>query len=621
MGKHSPIKLVHIFTVPSSLEFISGQAGYMKDRGFELCAISSPGKALDEFGKREGVRVLGVQMERRITPLKDVIALVKLTKRIREISPNIAIAHTPKAGLLGMIGAWLVGVPVRIYYIRGLPFMTKRGLRRSLLRITERLSSLLAHRIFCVSHTVRGIALSESLCPRSKIKVILNGSGNGVDAERKFNKEIAGERARIETRRACGIPDEALVVGYIGRIARDKGLAELAEAWNGISGRFSEAHLLIVGPFDPYDPLPVQVEAKLRAAPRIHLVGHQKDVARFYAAMDVFVLPSYREGFPNCLLEAAAMELPIVTTDIPGCTDLIDDGITGALVPSKDPLALRDAIVSYLVNPDLRRRHGEAARERVLRDFAQEQIWEATYCEWLRLLEERGKRVSARVDEELGAAGRHRRLSSTQRAIKRLMDIAGSLLGLVVFAPTFAAITACILATMGPPVVFRQERSGLNGKPFNIYKFRTMRAQRDESGSLLSDEERLTPIGRFLRATSLDELPELFNVLKGDMSLVGPRPLLMKYLGRYTWEQARRLEVKPGITGWAQINGRNALSWSEKFALDVWYVDNHSPLLDAKILLLTLPKVLKREGIGKGATTVAEEFMGAREGPRMGRRA
>jgi len=164
---------------------------------------------------------------------------------------------------------------------------------------------------------------------------------------------------------------------------------------------------------------------------------------------------------------------------------------------------------------------------------------------------------------------------------------------------------------MGRPVLFKQMRPGLNGKPFYMYKFRTMTYERDEQGTLLSDELRLTGLGRFLRSTSLDELPELFNILKGDMSLVGPRPLLMQYLDRYTPEQARRHEVKPGITGWAQVNGRNAISWEEKFALDVWYVDNCSLWLDMKILLMTLVKVFKREGISAAGEATMPEFMGS----------
>ena len=188
-------------------------------------------------------------------------------------------------------------------------------------------------------------------------------------------------------------------------------------------------------------------------------------------------------------------------------------------------------------------------------------------------------------------------LKRVQAHLKRVFDVVVSATALVVLAPVMGLIALAVWRTMGRPVLFRQARPGLHGKPFVMYKFRTMRDLRDAGGNLLPDEARLTPFGRWLRATSLDELPELVNVLRGEMSLVGPRPLLMEYLERYTPEQARRHEVKPGITGWAQIHGRNNLSWEERLRLDVWYVDHWSLWLDLKILWRTLWMVLRREGI------------------------
>lgn len=194
---------------------------------------------------------------------------------------------------------------------------------------------------------------------------------------------------------------------------------------------------------------------------------------------------------------------------------------------------------------------------------------------------------------------------------KRLIDIAGAAVALILFFPIMTLVAICIRMTMGSPVLFRQVRPGLGGKPFVLHKFRTMtRAQRDDGVS--SDARRLTKLGRFLRSTSLDEVPELFDVLRGEMSLVGPRPLLMQYLDRYTPEQARRHEVKPGVTGWAQVNGRNALSWEEKFTFDVWYVDHRSLLLDVKILALTICKILSRQGIHQPGQATMEEFTGAK---------
>ena len=183
-----------------------------------------------------------------------------------------------------------------------------------------------------------------------------------------------------------------------------------------------------------------------------------------------------------------------------------------------------------------------------------------------------------------------------------------SIVGVLVLSPLLMVIALIVRIKLGPPILFKQKRPGLHGAPFTIYKFRTMSDASDEKDNLLSDVDRLTQLGRFLRATSLDELPELFNVIKGEMSLVGPRPLLMQYLDRYTPEQARRHDVKPGITGWAQINGRNAITWEEKFKLDVWYVDNQSFWLDIKIIFMTIVKVLKREGISADGQATMQEF-------------
>jgi sugar transferase EpsL len=194
--------------------------------------------------------------------------------------------------------------------------------------------------------------------------------------------------------------------------------------------------------------------------------------------------------------------------------------------------------------------------------------------------------------------------------LKRLLDIILSATGLIMLSPLLIILAVIIRLKMGNPVLFRQKRPGLCSRGFVIYKFRTMTDQADKSRQLLPDEKRLPALGRFLRSTSMDELPELFNVLKGDMSIVGPRPLMMKYLDRYTPEQARRHEVKPGITGWAQINGRNAISWEDKFKLDVWYVDNWNVLLDIKIILKSIWMVIARQGITQQGRATVDEFMG-----------
>lgn len=197
--------------------------------------------------------------------------------------------------------------------------------------------------------------------------------------------------------------------------------------------------------------------------------------------------------------------------------------------------------------------------------------------------------------------------------LKRVFDVLLSLFGLIALAPVFLIVCWAIRRKLGSPILFRQVRPGLDGKPFEMIKFRTMRDARDSEGNPLDDALRMTSFGQFLRASSLDELPELWNVLKGDMSLVGPRPLLMEYLPLYDHEQYRRHQVRPGITGWAQVNGRNALSWADKFVMDVWYVDNRTLLLDLKIVLLTVKKVFLREGISAEGEVTMSKFNGNKQ--------
>lgn len=199
--------------------------------------------------------------------------------------------------------------------------------------------------------------------------------------------------------------------------------------------------------------------------------------------------------------------------------------------------------------------------------------------------------------------------------LKRCFDIMLALAALVLLSPVLLVTALLVARNLGRPVLFRQTRPGLNGEPFTILKFRTMRDALDDKGNSLPDSERLTPFGRRLRSSSLDELPELINVLRGDMSLVGPRPLIMPYLERYTPRQARRHELRPGITGWAQVNGRNTVDWEQRFELDVWYVDNHSLLLDLRILWLTVLTVLKRDGVSAEGHVTMPEFMGSRDQP------
>ncbi len=365
---------------------LRGQLSFMQQSGFKVHVVSSPGVELDEFALHEGVTPHSISMSRRISPLRDVVSLMRLWWLLRAMRPEIVDAHTPKAGLLAMLAGWLARVPVRIHHMHGLLFPTRTGLSRWFIRWMQKLSCFFAHRVICVSQSMREVMIAEQVCPPEKVRVLLNGSINGVDANGRFRPPSDDGATRRATRASFGISDGALVLGFIGRVVRDKGIVELVSAWQSLRAEFADLHLLIVGPFESGDPVPSETSLALKSDSRVHLLGLDRDTPRLYSAMDLLVLPSYREGFPLVAIEAASMALPVVTTRVTGCVDAVRDGVTGMLVPARDDKSLADAIRSYLHHPGLRRRHGEAARARVLQELSQEAIWAATRDEYRSLI-------------------------------------------------------------------------------------------------------------------------------------------------------------------------------------------------------------------------------------------
>ena len=415
-----PIRLVHIMTVPYSFTYLAGQVRFMKARGFEIYGLSAPGKLLSLFSEREGVSVQAVEMTKRITPIRDLVALVRIWRWLRLVRPDIVQAHTPKGGLLGMLGAWLARVPVRIYQLHGLRFVTATGWKRKVLIWSEKWSCRLAHQVLCVSASVRAQALDAGIGHAEKIKVLLNGSCNGVDSTNRFNPLKVPVSVRGDTRAKCHIPNDAAVLGFIGRIAWSKGIVELAEAWSDLRNEFPDLHLLMVGPIETEDPIPMRVDEQLRRDPRVHLIGEEWDTPPLYASMDMVLLPTYREGLPTVLLEAAAMSLPVVATRVAGCVDVVEDGITGILVPPYDSLSLAGAIRRYLENPELRRQHGSAAREKVVREFSQQTIWHAVYQEYIRCLLK--KKLASPLSEPVPGISQNDQLESPLDGQHRATD-------------------------------------------------------------------------------------------------------------------------------------------------------------------------------------------------------
>lgn len=393
-------RLLHVTTVPMTLCFVAGHVAHAKSRGFDVHVLSSPGEALDEFARDLQVEAHAVPMARRIAPLSDLAALWGIVRVMRRVRPTIVDAHTPKGGLLAMMAAALCRVPVRVYHQHGLPLMTATGLKRRLLRWTERVACRLAHQVICISPRLREVLIGEGLCPPGRITVLEHGSIDGVEAAGKFDPAGVSTEWAERVRARYQIPSTASVIGFVGRVVRDKGLIELVQAWRGLREEWPSLHLLVAGPFESEDPIPPDVEATLRSDPRIHLAGMVHDMPSIYRTLDLLVLPSYREGFNTALLEAAAMGLPVVATRIPGCVDAVQDGETGLLVPARDAQALKAAIAAYLGDPELRRRHGASGRRRVRRDFEPGRLRDALFQEYVRLLGRRG------CDEVVACVGR-----------------------------------------------------------------------------------------------------------------------------------------------------------------------------------------------------------------------
>lgn len=388
--------VVRLSTVPSFLwSFVDGQARFLRARGFDYHAVASPGPLLDRFAQREGVTVHAVEMVRRIAPLTDISGLARLTALFTHLQPHLVHGSTPKAGFLAMVAAQVAGVPVKLYHAPGLRWWTLRGLRRRLVMDSERLACGLAEAVLCAGPSVRAAMVDHGVCPADKAIVLAHGHTNGVDVDGRFNPQAMPEGTRTRVRATLGLPEDAPVAGFVGRLTADKGIEELAQAWPLVRERLPGARLLLVGAFEEFDPVSARARESLGADPTVVLSGWVEDAAPLYAAMDLCVIPTHREGFPTIALEAGAMGLPVVGTDAIGCVDAIVADETGVMVPVGDTAALAGAVRAYLIDADLRHRHGAAGRERVVRDFRREILWEAMLEQYRRLLARHGQPVPA----------------------------------------------------------------------------------------------------------------------------------------------------------------------------------------------------------------------------------
>jgi lipopolysaccharide/colanic/teichoic acid biosynthesis glycosyltransferase len=489
-----------------------------------------------------------------------------------------------------MIAAWIAAVRVKVFTIHGFRWVTKGEMSRQVIKASNRVTCSLADRVFCVSKSNLDLAIGKNICSAEKTKVVCEGSINGVDAMGRFNPEK--EPNPLAIRKTFGISEGSFVFGFVGRIVRDKGIEELAAAWRSIRRDFSDTHLMLVGKAESGDPVSDETLEFFEKDERVHFAGFCPEVAPYYGAMDAFVLPSHREGFPVTPLEASAMGLPVIASNIRGCVDAVVNDKTGILVALGSSSELQRAMRTILNDRKVAKRLGKNGRKFVLENFQPKLIWQELAKEYKALL-------------KLHPSGQ----TGLPLFLKRVMDLIVIIPALTLLFPVMAVVAILAWGNLGFPIIFREKRIGKGGKPFWFLKFRTMTNGRDTEGNLLPDEKRLTLLGRFFRATSLDELPQLINMLKGEMSLVGPRPLPLKYLERFSDRQAIRHTVLPGITGLTatKYRGRDR-SWEEKLENDVWYVENWNLWLDWRILFKTFWTTARKSFLNRSGETTSEEF-------------
>lgn len=380
-------KIIRVTTVPQSLGgLLQGQLKYMSSY-YTIIGVSSTGDGrLQEVGKKEEISVMAVEMTRKITPLADLKAAFQLYKIFKKEKPAIVHSHTPKAGTLAMFAAKLAGVPHRLHTIAGLPLLVATGGKRKLLDTVEKFTYACATMIYPNSYGLKTIIKENGFTSENKLKVIARGSSNGIDTS-FFNPDLYSNEDKIELRKKLNIEEDDYVFVFVGRLVKDKGINELIKAFQVISDKYANTKLLLVGTYEKdLDPLLPETEYQINANPKILSVGWQTDVRPYFYAADALVFPSYREGFPNVVMQAGAMGLPSIVTDINGCNEIVEQNTNGIIIKPQDTKSLLQAMISFIENPDLAKVLSKNAREAITSRYERLFVWEKLREEYEQLL-------------------------------------------------------------------------------------------------------------------------------------------------------------------------------------------------------------------------------------------
>ena len=382
-------KLVRITTVPISLKvLLKGQHRFMSERGINVIGISSKGRELLEVAKEENILVVPIEMSRKITPLKDLRSLWSAYCLFRKEKPDIVHSHTPKAGIIGMLAARLARVPLRLHTVAGLPLMEAKGVKRKVLDFVEKLTYASATKVYPNSKGLFDFIVSYQYTSLDKLKVIANGSSNGINTS-LFSKEVISEEQQNLLKSELGIGNDDFVFVFVGRLVGDKGVNELVKAFCELN--YPSVKLLLVGPLESdLDPLDNDTLRRIDENERIISVGFQKDVRPYFAISNALVFPSYREGFPNVVMQAGAMELPAIVSDINGCNEIIIEGKNGTIIPVKNVEAVKNAMEMMITDKELYLKMKGNAREMITERYEQQVVWDALLTEYKSLLKDKG---------------------------------------------------------------------------------------------------------------------------------------------------------------------------------------------------------------------------------------